>query len=77
MKVRVLHFGQLREARGLYEETVEIAGGSTLRQLFESLFDGPLRGLPIAYARNAVYAASTDVLREDDEVAFLPPVGGG
>ncbi len=70
-------FAQLREAKGAETVTVEAPAGSTLRQVYDTLFPGPLRALPIAFARNDTYAKPTDVVEDGDELAFLPPVGGG
>ncbi|HMV67830.1 MAG TPA: MoaD/ThiS family protein [Myxococcota bacterium] len=76
MKVRVLSFGPLREARGAAEETVEVASGTTLAGLFAVLY--PRHGaLPVSYVRNLEHTTGDDVAEDGDEVAFLPPVGGG
>jgi len=75
--VTVLHFAQLREARGVSEERATVAPGTTLAALYRSLFSDALAALPVGYARNAVLARGTDVIEDGDEIAFLPPVGGG
>ena len=66
-----------REAKGEETVTINVSAGSTLREVYEQLFEGPLRALPIAFARNDTYAKPTDVVEDGDNVAFLPPVGGG
>ena len=33
--------------------------------------------VPVGFARNLEYVAGGTALRDGDEVAFLPPVGGG
>jgi len=75
--ITLLHFAQLREARGVAEERATVAPGTTLADLYRSLFPGALAALPVGYARNAVIARGADVICDGDEIAFLPPVGGG
>ena len=33
--------------------------------------------LPVAHARNGAYASPADTAEDGDEIAFLPPLGGG
>jgi molybdopterin converting factor small subunit len=76
--VRVRYFASLRERRGRDEEMVALRPGESLEQLYVRLFPaGPEGFLPVAYARNAAVARGTDRPEDGDEVAFLPPVGGG
>jgi molybdopterin converting factor small subunit len=70
-------FAQLREAKSAETVTVDVSAGTTLREVYEQMFDGPLRALPIAFARNHTYAKGTEVAEDGDDIAFLPPVGGG
>ncbi|MCO4743933.1 MAG: MoaD/ThiS family protein [Proteobacteria bacterium] len=75
--VTVRHFAALREARGCESETLELAEGSTCKDLFLQLFPGRLSGLPVGFARNQTYTSGDTSLEDGDEVAFLPPLGGG
>ena len=76
--VTVLYFAVLRERKGLEAEQIEVAEGTTLDALYRSLFPpGPHGILPVAYARNQTYADRDEVVQDGDEVAFLPPLGGG
>ncbi len=76
--VRVRYFASLREQRGTDEERVEIHEGETLGALYQRLFPpSPAGSLPVAYARNLVYASAEDVPLDGDEISFLPPIGGG
>jgi molybdopterin converting factor subunit 1 len=81
MRVRLLHFASFREAVGRDEEEREIAEGTRVRELWAALGrEVPLLGrFPSAppAAVNREYVAAETVLREGDEVAFLPPVAGG
>lgn len=78
MIVTVRLFAALRELRGCEALRCPIAPGATPRSLFVSLFgDGPLARLPVAFAVNAAYTGGDQPLQDGDEVAFLPPLGGG
>ncbi len=81
MRVRVRLFAAYREAVGRGETTVELAEGTTVSGLLSLLVaEFPrLRGLaPVtAAAVNQEYVPTSTELREDDEVAFIPPVSGG
>ncbi|MGA7859841.1 MAG: molybdenum cofactor biosynthesis protein MoaE [Terracidiphilus sp.] len=77
--VRVLAFGMLKDSLGSEAVSVDLTEGATvadlLAQLGRSAPPATLRG--IAVSVNAEYAASTQVLREGDEIGLLPPVSGG
>lgn len=76
--VKVLYFAVLRERRGRDEETIEVEPGTTLGALYLRLFPpGPDGALPVAHARNGAYASPADAAEDGDEIAFLPPLGGG
>lgn len=81
MKVKIKFFAMLRERVGTGEITKEIREGSTVGELWESL----KREYPklasvetrLLYAVNQDYVRADHVLREQDEVVFVPPVSGG
>jgi len=78
MLVRVRHFAILRERRGKGEETVEVEGDLTVGRLYDQLFPASSLGaLPVMYAVNQQYVTKDYVLKAGDEVAFIPPLGGG
>ncbi len=81
MRVHVLYFASFREAAGRDEEVRELSEGTRVSQLWEALArDLPrFRGFPAVppAAVNREYVSANTVLREGDEVAFLPPVAGG
>lgn len=77
------YFAALREALGT-EESVQLAGGSTLGALRDLLMGASAqhtqalqRGRALRCAVNQVLAEETAVLEEGAEVAFFPPVTGG
>ena len=77
-RITVLYFATLREQKGCGEEELDVAADLTLQELYLTLFPpGPRGYLPVAFARNAVYASGSEPIQDGDEVAFIPPVGGG
>jgi molybdopterin converting factor subunit 1 len=75
--ITVRYFAILREWKGRDQEEVDVPDGTTLGGLYRTLFPGPEGALPVACARNQEYAREATVVADGDEVAFLPPVGGG
>ena len=81
MRVSLLYFASFREAAGRSEETRELDEGTRVGDLWQRLAgEVPLLGrfpsMPPA-AVNREYVGGEAVLRDGDEVAFLPPVAGG
>jgi molybdopterin converting factor subunit 1 len=81
MKIKVKFFAILRERAGTGEVIQEIKEGCTVRELWETLqkeypkLASP--GVRLLYAVNQDYVSGDHVLRERDEVVFVPPVSGG
>ena len=75
MRVTARYFATLREQRGASSEAVELPAGTTAAGAFALLFPG--LGLTVAFAVNQATVPGDTALREGDEVAFLPPLGGG
>lgn len=79
MKVKVLLFAGLREKAGRGEMDLELEPGVVVREVPGLLF-GQEMALPprsLRYAVNQDYVPETQVLRDGDEVALIPPVAGG
>lgn len=81
MKVKILYFAQLREERGLAEETLETESDLRARDLLDRI---ATRSPTVKTMRNALSIAvngtivSRDfVLSDGDELALLPPMSGG
>lgn len=75
-RVHVLYFAALRERKARSEEWVEVPPGCTAGELFTRSFpehDGPT----VAIAVNRARTTAAHRLADGDEVAFLPPLGGG
>lgn len=81
MKVRVKFFGAPREGLGRREIEQELPPGSTVKELINLLTEQ--YPVLVSYSQlinvavNRRYAALETELHDGDEVACLPPVGGG
>lgn len=81
MRIKVLFFGVLKDVTGFREDSAEIGDGTSLRGVFDHYcvrFPAlqPMAG-SIMLAQNHQFGAGGDVVRDGDEIAFLPPVSGG
>lgn len=81
MRIRVLFFASAREAAGRGEAAVEVPAGARVRDLLDRIsreFPAVAVQVPnLRVARNEEFAEAGDALADGDEVALLPPVGGG
>ena len=80
MKISVLLFGIARDIVGDRQVEVDIQDESDVKGLLEFLKDKypkirELRSLYVAV--NSEYAKDHYVLKEQDEIAIIPPVSGG
>jgi len=81
IRVRVKFFAAPREALGTEEIELEIATGSTVKDLIDLLkerhpvLEAYVRFINVAV--NRVYVGMQTELHDGDEIACLPPVGGG
>jgi molybdopterin converting factor subunit 1 len=79
--VRVLAFARLRELLGFGERGVELRSGATAHDLWKLLaaqqpaIDAFATSARLA--RNGSLVDGSVTLNEGDEIALLPPVGGG
>lgn len=81
MQVRARFFASHRERIGRDRWEVELPEGATVADLIARVGEQfpelrPLLGIA-RYAVNREYAGGETVLRQGDEVAFVPPVAGG
>jgi len=81
VKVRLLFFAVLREIAGRSEQVVELPDGTRAGDVWQRLRDeyGALREYiqPPMIAVNESYVGIDELLRDGDELAFIPPVAGG
>jgi molybdopterin converting factor subunit 1 len=79
--VTIRLFARLRELAGASELARELADGSTAAAAWSALAaEFPALAAyesSVSCAINEEYARMTTMLRDGDEVAFLPPVSGG
>ncbi len=80
MKVRVLGFARLRELLEASRE-VDLPPGATVATLWDALASTcdalPELAESTRIARNGRVVNRSEILTDGDEVALLPPVGGG
>ncbi|MGQ9492218.1 MAG: molybdopterin converting factor subunit 1 [Anaerolineae bacterium] len=81
MKVQVKFFAAMREAMGRTEVELDLPSGATVQQLVNVIAERyPLLNSYLdvmLIAVNRKYAHPHTELHPGDEVAFVPPVGGG
>jgi molybdopterin converting factor subunit 1 len=78
MQVMVHYFAVLRERAGCSSALVGVAPVMTVGGLYAQIFPpGPAGVLPVMFAVNEEYVGAEHSLKDGDEVAFIPPLGGG
>ena len=79
MIVNVKFFALTRELVGKSKSRQKLENGSTLDDFTQLLFaEFPaLKSLGLRFAVNMTYAPMDTVLFDADEIACIPPVGGG
>jgi len=81
MKVKVRFFATLRERVGANEITKEVEEGCTVGKLWDTLQQDHPKLAPVnmklLYAVNKDYVGANHILRDMDEVVFVPPISGG
>ena len=78
MKLAVKYFGMIAEAIGKHEEQLEITGNSVLEvDVFLKNKYTKLEFINYKFAVNQVLVDGIELLKENDEIALLPPFAGG
>ena len=81
IRVKVLYFGQARDAVGASSEDVTLPSASSVRTLIHESNKAHAKLVPVSgairVAVNEEVADEDDSLADGDVVAFLPPVAGG
>jgi molybdopterin converting factor subunit 1 len=76
--VTVHYFAALRERKGCDQEKCDVQHGESIEALYDRLFPGPAADrIPVGFALNQTYVPATTLLNDGDDVAFVPPIGGG
>lgn len=81
MKIRLLYFAVLRDIAGTSAAEMDLPSGTSAMDVWQRLRaqHRELAGYqrPPLIAVNEEYVAPEQVLRDGDELAFIPPVAGG
>lgn len=81
MALRVLAFARLRELLGFGERSLEVGTTATLEDVWTSLTASSPEAVRMRastrFARNGVIVDGATRVSDGDEIALLPPVGGG
>lgn len=81
MRVRLLLFAVLKDVVGSSEQELDVPAGSSAGDVWTSLRAQHTRlqayEKPPLTAVNLEYVGAETLLREGDELAFIPPVSGG
>ena len=81
MRINVRFFAILRERAGVEQIVLELAPGSSVASAVEAVGERipQIRELlpRAAFAVNREYVKPDTALRDDDELALIPPVSGG
>ena len=81
MKIRLLNFAVLRDITGKSETELSLPEGTRVADVWKSMRDDYAQlaayERPPLIAVNQTYARPDTVLRDGDELAFIPPVAGG
>ena len=80
MRVSVRFFALYRERAGVSRKEVDLPEGTTPAELLASLqseYPSLPAAFPVLIAVNSEYVSDEAILRDGDEVAFIPPVSGG
>jgi molybdopterin converting factor small subunit len=80
VRVRVLLFARLADLAGVRQRTLDLPGSARVRDAWAELASTP--GFEALFpfvriARNGQLVSLDEALCDDDELALLPPVGGG
>ena len=77
MSITVKFFARLREELNLDELTIEAVSGMTAMDVWQKATGQSVLPVKTLIAVNQEYAAAECEVKENDEVAFFPPVTGG
>lgn len=80
MKIKIRYFGQFRDITGKTEEELEVKNGITveeLRDLVRGIYPKIAAKREVLVALNSTFTALDVVIKQEDKVAFFPPVSGG
>ena len=81
MKVRVQFYAQLRDLVGIRELDIDVAEGSTIRDLLEQVYAQQPKLRPhdksILIGAGVEFVDRNYKLKQGEQIAIMPPVQGG
>ncbi len=81
MKIKILYFASAREVTGKSSEEMEVSESCTVADVkvfLNERFDGlNFDKNRIKVAVNKKYSDDTTIIKENDEIALIPPIAGG
>ena len=80
IKINIKCFSHVKYALKVDKLELEMPQGTTLKTIekkIRTMANGELDGISLRIALNRKYTVDDIVLKEGDEVAFIPPVQGG
>ena len=79
MEIQIKLFAAARELAGTGAITQPFPPETTVQDVAKALFETypGLARMELRFAVNAIYARPETTLQDGDQVAFIPPVGGG
>ncbi len=80
MKIKLIYYASLREATLKEKEVITIEKNTSLRKLYgilENRYKLLLDEEALRVAINDIYVPWETVIKENDQVVFIPPLSGG
>ena len=80
MKINIRYFGQFRDITGKTDEELDVKDGVTveeLREIVRAKYPKIAAKREVLVALNNTFTALDIVIKQEDKVAFFPPVSGG
>lgn len=81
VRVRVIAFARLRELAGFSQRSFDFAPGARIEDVWTAALadvaNAQVLRASTRVARNGAVTHFDDALHDGDEIALLPPVGGG
>lgn len=76
MQITIKYFASLREQQGKDEEQLNLTSSMPIIKIWEKIRGAEI-ATPILFTINQEYVTPETLVKEGDEIAFLPPVTGG
>ena len=77
MSIKVLFFASLRDQIGRADDELDAANIKTVADVWSAVSEGKAMPGNLLMAVNQDYVNADAGVKDDDEVAFFPPVTGG